>query len=71
MVLYVRLSITRDPDSADRRLSDRRNLMAPDEMKNLGYAEDDGSGTTPESGAAVAGHTKNIGQVDGRSGSGK
>lgn len=39
-----------------------RNLMAPDEMKNLGYAEDGSQGPV-DTGAAVAGHTKTVKQA--------
>lgn len=39
-----------------------RNLMAPDEMKNLGYAED-GSQGPMDAEVAVAGHTKTVAQA--------
>lgn len=61
----VKRGSDKDKDKANKR---DRNLMAPDEMKNLGYADSTNSPATsktempppsPALNAGVAGHTKN------------
>ncbi|KAK4991812.1 Cytochrome c oxidase assembly protein cox19 [Elasticomyces elasticus] len=49
-----------------------RNLMAPDEMKNLGYAEEQQTPTVPVAeAAAVTGDAKTVGGAgDGKGGRG-